>query len=239
MIPAFFITQAAAFAGLAILRPAGRTVSEMSGEKHADARIGSSRILRSPGMLLLFTGMLLCYLSYTAINNFQINIVESVGGGSSELGVSAFIASFAEVPIISAFIPLSRRFSFRTLFKVSCLFFFVRAVLTMIVPSVPFLYAVQTLQIMSHGLFTPASAYYINDLVGKDNMAEGQTLLGIFSFGLSGLVSNLLSGVMLDHFNVRSLMMILSVLAICGYILVSAAMRRIQRMTVDAVEERR
>ena len=62
-------------------------------------------------------------------------------------------------------------------------------------------------------------------------MAKGQTLLGIFTFGLSGLISSLLSGMILDRFNVRTLLIIMTFLAVAGFIITVSALRRIRALS--------
>lgn len=213
---AFFAGQALTFFALFLLKPAPQERSvRPSGEKHE-----KSSSVWQPGLLTLLIGMLLCYLSYTAITVFQVNIIESVGGGSRELGISVAIACIVELPIMAAFIPLSKRFSYASLLRLSCIFFLVRAVLMMFASSVYAVYALQTLTMMSHGLFIPASAYYINSITDDSAKATAQALIGIFSFGLSGLISNLVSGIILDYFSVKTMLALMSALAAIGLVMV-------------------
>lgn len=59
-------------------------------------------------------------------------------------------------------------------------------------------------------------------------MAKGQTLLGIFTFGLSGLISSLLSGIMLDHYSVLDLMRVLTLLAVTGFLTICISLKRLK-----------
>lgn len=59
-------------------------------------------------------------------------------------------------------------------------------------------------------------------------MAKGQTLLGIFTFGLSGLISSLLSGIMLDHYSVLDLMRVLTLLAVTGFLMICISLKRLK-----------
>ncbi|WP_259283320.1 MFS transporter [[Clostridium] scindens] len=78
------------------------------------------------------------------------------------------------------------------------------------------IYLSQCLQFFSYGLFVPASAYFINSVLPIQDKTKGQAALGIFTFGLSGLVSSVLSGVLLDHFTVRTMLALESGLAFIG-----------------------
>ena len=229
MTAVFFVSQVLVFAGLFLLRPASGKETGKAAAAEKKEETGPPKSIWQPGLLTLFIGMLLCYLSFTAITVFQVNILESVGGGSRELGISTFIASIAELPVMALFVPLSRRFSYRSLLRLSCAFFLVRVVLMLAVSSVYAVYAVQTLTMLSHGLFIPASAYYINSIIDPSANAAGQAYLGIFTYGLSGLISNLVSGIILDHFSVRSLLLLMVCLAVIGLCMVCWALERIRR----------
>lgn len=229
IIPSFFIVQALVFLSLTLLKPAARYGTATSGDPSVTEVRTSAELLRSePLILLLFTGILMMYLSYTAINNFHVNIIEAAGGGSRELGISTSIAAFLELPVMAAFIQLSRRFSYSSLLKFSCFFFVVKVLLMSFASSLISIYAIQSLQLLSYGLFVPASTYYINSVLSKADMAKGQTLLGIFTFGLSGLISSLLSGIMLDHYSVLDLMRVLTLLAVTGFLMICISLKRLK-----------
>lgn len=235
IIPAFMIVQMVVFFAMFIIKPAGRNqnrtcLSYAENKKRVGVSI-FALLRKRPEVLQFLCGILLMYLSYTAINNFHINIVGSVGGGSRELGISTSIAAFIELPAMSLFLPLSKRFSFERLLRFSCFFFIVKVALMCLAPSTHAIYAIQTLQLLSYGLFIPSSTYYINSILDESDMAKGQTLLGIFTFGLSGLISSLLSGMILDRFNVRTLLIIMTFLAVAGFIITVSALRRIRALS--------
>ena len=235
IIPAFMIVQMVVFFAMFIIKPAGRNqaqtyLSDAENKKRVDDSI-FALLGQRPEVFLLLFGILLMYLSYTSINNFHVNIIGSVGGGSRELGISTAIAAFIELPAMALFLPLSKRYSFEGLLRFSCFFFIVKVALLSLATSVHAVYAIQTLQLLSYGLFIPASTYYINAILGESDMAKGQTLLGIFTFGLSGLISSLLSGMILDRFNVRILLIIMTFLAVAGFVITVLALRRIRALS--------
>ena len=228
ILTAFFLIQGVSYLTLLFLTPVERpTAREDIPEQQPDTV--SQLFHKRPALLLLLTSILLMYLSYTAINNFHINIIESVGGGSRELGISTAIAAFVELPVMAAFLRLARRFSYGNMLRFSCAFFVIKVLLTAFAASVPAVYAAQCLQLLSYGLFIPASTYYINAVLGPANIAKGQTLLGIFTFGLSGLISGAMSGVLLEHFSVRTTLLIYTVLAATGFSGLLLAMRRVDK----------
>lgn len=171
---------------------------------------------RNPRLSLLFASILLIYISYTSVNNFHINIIKAAGGGSRELGISTSLAAMLELPAMAAFLPLTRKISCKNILRISCFFLFLKVFALAFADSTLQIYAVQCLQFLSYGLFTPASAYYINSLLPEKDKAKGQSALGVFTFGLSGLVASMLSGILLDHFSVAAMLLIESGMALAG-----------------------
>lgn len=175
-------------------------------------------LAKNPRLVLLFVCILMVYISYTSINNFHINIIEACGGKSGELGISTSIASIVELPAMAVFIPLSRKISYQSILRISCFFFFVKITVLTFADSILQIYAAQCLQFFSYGLFIPASAYYINSILPDNEKAKGQSALGIFTFGLSGLIASMLSGILLDHVTVRTMLSIESIIALIGMV---------------------
>ena len=74
------------FLGLFILSPAKRNLLFQKSRDTDGSSCGFVHLFtKRPCFLFLLVSILLVYISYTAINNFHINIIESVGGGSPEL----------------------------------------------------------------------------------------------------------------------------------------------------------
>lgn len=213
------------------IKPADRT-------KTASLRISNKKeqaeglpvfLMHNPNLLFLLISILFIYISYSSINNFQINILNTVGGGSKELGISSAIGAALELPAMALFLPLSRRISFEKILKISCFFFFAKVVCFSLATSVLQVYLAQCLQFASYGLFIPASTYYVNSILSDLDKTKGQSALGIFTFGLGGLIASLLSGTMLDHFSVHALLTIESVLALIGLIGVMIASNKLKK----------
>ena len=213
IFPAFFFAQCLMLLCLASLKPAD-TKSAVSNPPEEKCNAGEY----NPAILFLLISILFVYISYTSINNFHINIIESVGGGSQELGVSTSLAAMLELPAMALFLPVSKKISYRRLLYISCIFFFLKAFSLLFVSNVTGVYLSQCLQFFSYGLFVPASAYFMNSILPAQDKTKGQAALGIFTFGLSGLISSLLSGVLLDHFTVRTMLALESGLAFAGVI---------------------
>lgn len=169
-------------------------------------------------LLLLCISILLIYLSYTSINTFHINIITAAGGNEKTLGLSIFIAAMVELPAMAIFPIFCKRFSYRGLLCFSCAFFCLKVLLLLLSNNLIVVLISQFLQFFSYGLFTPASAYFINSILPAGSHAKGQTLLGIFTFGLSGLFSGLISGRIIDLFSLPTLLGLETILSLIGLV---------------------
>ena len=169
-------------------------------------------------LLVLFVSILLIYTSYTAANNFQINIIQSVGGTSRHYGISAAIGGYVELPATLLFMPISKRIGYKRLLGLSCFFFLVKIGAFTLATCVWQVYLAQCCQFLSYAFFTPAVAYYINSVLDVKDQSKGQALVGIFTIGLSGVISSLTSGLLLDIFGVHTLLIFECFLCLIGLI---------------------
>lgn len=212
---AFFVAESLFFLSLFAIRPVRRD-SVQKVEQEKDNFILFFR--RNPTILFLLLSILLVYTSYTSMTNFHINVITSVGGGSREMGISVSLASLLGLPAMAIFQPVSKKFSYRGLVCFSCTFFFLQIFSLLFAENIWGVYFSQCLQFFSYGLFIPASTYYLNTILTDNDKAKGQSALGIFTFGLGGLFSSLLGGILLDAFPVKTLIAVECCIAFIGLV---------------------
>lgn len=187
--------------------------------------------LTNVNLWLLFVSILLIYSCYNAGNNYHINIIQALGGGSKELGVSDAIMAVVELPAMAAFLPLSRKFSYRRIMCFSLACFVIKVLLFAIATQIYQIYVAQVLQLFSYGLFIPSSAYYINDILGEHRRGRGQALLGVFTSGLSGLLTSPFVGLILDHYPVKTMLLFVGSIASFAVLGAIYSTGRIARVT--------
>jgi PPP family 3-phenylpropionic acid transporter len=124
-------------------------------------------------------------------------IVEGIGGTADDFGSITAFTSMIEIPALVCFSRLQKRFSVRSLLLFSAVFLIVRVLVICYAPNIAWLYVAGALQILSYGLFAPATVYYVNDIVGEANRNKGQTLLST-AFCISAVLGSLIGGNMLS-----------------------------------------
>ena len=180
----------------------------------------------------VFTLMLIaCFfgmMGVMPISNFLVSLVNSHGGGSTALGVAQFLMAASELPSALVFGLLQKKMSSAKILLISIIFMVVKPLLILASGSLGMLLAVQPVQMLGYGLFTPTSVYFVNDSVPPADRVLGQTLMMAFSNGMGGVVGNLFAGRILDWAGVDG-MLTACVLSICVGAVLAQCSLRVQR----------
>ena len=165
----------------------------------AEQAVGFGEFARRNGRFMLLLGSVaLLYFSHTLINTYTIQIVKHVGGSNADMGIASAIGGFLELPAMALFPLLMQRVKHAgTILKWSGVFFALKALLTLLAPSVGWIYAAQCLQFFAYAMFTPASVYYVNQVIRGADKVKGQAGVTM-ALGVSGMIGNFLGGFMLD-----------------------------------------
>jgi PPP family 3-phenylpropionic acid transporter len=128
----------------------------------------------------------------------MIQIIENVGGSSADMGMANSIAAIVELPAMALFPLLYMRIhNAGLLMKLSGVAFIIKTVVTLLAPSVFWVNVSMSLQFFAYAMFIPASVYYVNEVISSADQNKGQALMGMV-MGISGLLGNILGGLMLD-----------------------------------------
>ncbi len=138
------------------------------------------------------------FFSHVTISTFMIQIIEHAGGSSADMGVANSIAAVVELPAMALFPLLYKKVhNAGLLMKLSGVAFLVKTLVTLLAPNVFWVNASMLLQFFAYAMFIPASVFYVNEVIRGVDQNKGQALMGMV-MGISGLLGNILGGVMLD-----------------------------------------
>lgn len=169
---------------------------------------------------LFLVGVAMIYYSHSLINTYLINIMENVGGNSSDMGISLSIAAALELPTMALFYIILRKVKCSNLLKIGAFFFLVKVGATFLATNVFMVHFAQSIQLFAFALFTPATIYYVNDIVGENDRIKGQSMLGIAYLGISGTVANVTGGRILDTFGVSHMLLLGGLVTAIGFVLI-------------------
>lgn len=190
--------------------------TDISDQKRNKVSLSMMSFLKKYKRFTIFVlGTALVFVPHILINSFMIQIIESIGGSSSEMGTATFLAAITEIPIMFAFSKLMRQVNCGTLLKISAVMFTIKHLMTYLAPSISLFYMAQLLQIGAFGLYAPASVYYVNHIINKDDLVKGQAMV-TNALTLGSILASLVGGVLLDYVDPKSVLLFGGIVSIIG-----------------------
>lgn len=163
---------------------------------------------------LLLVGVVLLYIGHNALSNCMYQIAVYKGDGNAQ-GTALLIAAFVELPTMFLFAKLLKLAKCERWLCLSCVFFTLRLVLTLLLPGVYGLYAAQLAQMFGFALFAVSSVYYVGMVIDKRDVVKGQTYLAVANT-LGCLIAHFLGGALIDGVGVGMALAIFTALSILG-----------------------
>lgn len=131
------------------------------------------------GLLVLCLGIILIFISHSAINTYMIQILQKIGKGNQELGQVMAYTAILEFFVMVGFSRFVKGRDCGNIMRFTAIFFVLKAVLVPLAPNLPMIYAAFLTQIFSFALFTPASVYYANAILPAGDKVKGQAMITI------------------------------------------------------------
>ena len=135
------------------------------------------------------------------------------------MGIAAGIAAVLELPVMMAFTFMIRKTSSGNLLKISCMFFTLKAFVTLLAPGIGWVYFAQIIQMGGYALSVPASVYYTNSLIRPKDRAKGQAYMTVTNT-IGSVFGSPIGGIILDAYGVRALLFAATLVAFVGTIIV-------------------
>lgn len=197
----------------------GRNIPEARESHPQPVEVSSlfSFFLRYRWYCLSLIGVLLLAMFHSMTENYLIAIMGRLGGDSRHVGVALFVATVTEAAVLVFFDRIRRRISDHWLLRYAAFSFLLKSVLMLIAPSIPFLYAVQLLQMTSYAFLSPVQVYYASEKVAPADMVKGQAFITA-SYTLGCAMGNLVGGVLMESFGVVAILVAGVVIAALGTI---------------------
>ena len=164
---------------------------------------------------LLMLGLMLMWFTYRLFDNFLINIVRNVGGGTQDMGnLNAFMAVL-ELPAMFLYARIAKRQSASRSIRIALVFLAVKALCIALSTTLPMLFAAHSVQAVSYALLTPAQVDYTNKIIPRKDATRGQSLSYAVST-VGGIFATFFGGRMYDTLGVRPTLMIGVAVSVIG-----------------------
>lgn len=168
---------------------------------------------------IVLIGWILLYISHVLLNSFTFQIVEAKGGGSSEMGFSMALASLIELPPLFLFVHMVKKVRCDIWFRISGIFFMLKALGTLLAPSILPFYFVQILQMGGWALITVSSVYYVNSIMEEQDAIKGQAYMTM-TYTLGSVLAAMMGGVLIDKAGVNAMLIFATAAAFIGMVIV-------------------
>jgi len=159
------------------------------------------------------------------IVNFLVNLVNDRGGDSGDLGLALFLMAASELPGAIFFQWLWKKTNIEKVMLASVVFMALKPLLFLFCRDLRLLLALQPIQMLGYGLFTPGNVYYANENVPPEDRVQGQSLKMVATNGLSGVIGNLIAGGIIDRSGVDAMLLFCFFSGAVGIVLAFWAIR--------------
>lgn len=187
---------------------------------------------RYPWFMVMLLAALLMSTSHNMVNTYLMQIIQSMGGNSSHLGVALAIQAVVEVPVLFCFSLLLRRFSPSMLMVISAAGYVLKALCYTVAGNIPMIYFNQLFQMCSFAIYASASVYYAAGAVLPEDRTTGQAFMT--SMMAAGTVTgSFIGGLLLDYCGLSVLLWSNVAVAFVAFILAGFSARKAPSAAVE------
>lgn len=170
-------------------------------------------LTHNPSYTLMLCAVFFAMTAVLPIVSFMVNIVTDRGGTTGDLGTALFLMAASELPAAFLFQFLWPRLGTRRMLTAAVFFMAVKPLAFLLATTLTGTLAVQPIQMLGYGLFTPASVYFASENVSLVDRVRGQSLMMMASNGMGGVAGNFFAGFFIDWGGVNAM---LAFCLVCG-----------------------
>lgn len=220
MIPIGILCSFGAVTLLVLVYPVERgNVCEKASGAVRQSATGLAFINRYQNFMVTIAGLSLIYMGHALINTFTLQIMESKGGGSAEMGIATFVSATVELIIMLLFVKAEKMVGLKRLIQISGLAFTVKIVASLFCTSAIQFYGVQTLQFFGWGIMAVGIIYYVNQIMEPMDVVKGQAYATL-AYTMGSVLSSFMGGFLIDWFGIGVMLTVGAVLSGIGSVII-------------------
>lgn len=206
-------------------------MNDMAPARSSHQRRSERAGLTSPVFLLFLIASTSFSLNAVMNGSFMLQIMQDLGGGSTEYGLATSIPAILEFPAMLLFSRFSKRFGNERLLVFAGWAWFVKNGMILLARSPEAIYAAQLLQFVSYAFFIPAVVDYIAKILPAESFLKGQSLYGS-AYTIGSVIAVFFGGTLLDLFGVRTTLTMAQAFSLLGALLLMISVRLSRRQHV-------
>ena len=143
------------------------------------------------------------------------------------MGFVMSLCAWVELPPMFLFSYMLKKAGSDVWYRLCGVFMAVKAVASLLAPSMSVYYLVQVLQLAGWGLIAIAPVYYVNQVIGAEDAIKGQAYMGM-SYTVATVLASLAGGWLIDVAGVPVMLAVASFAGVAGAMVVIMFTERIQ-----------
>lgn len=199
-----------------------KVVQSVRADQEERAVSHTSFVRKYPAFCVMTVGCAILLSVHNLNGTFLIQILERVGGDSSNLGTALAIAAVLEVPVLFFFTHIVKRVPESWLLVISGIAYVGKSLILMLAPNVGMIYVAQLMQPFSYALYASANVYFTNRCMDEEDAATGQALMSMTS-PIGSVAGNLLGGWLIDQSGIPLMLEVTCVIAVAAAVVIAAA----------------
>ena len=164
-------------------------------------------------------GIIALFFGNVIQENFTLQIVQGIGGDTSDMGVVILLLCVCEMPAMIAFHKLKIRFSYVFLLRLSAVFFTIKIFVMYLADSMVVFYLAQLCQITGYGLLFPAMVSFIDAIMDKGEALRGQAMFTV-AITLGNIIGSVAGGMILDLCSSKMLLLTGTLVSAAGTLII-------------------
>lgn len=220
VVPMAIMATAAGFFAANVLFPfeKSRHSSPQKRKEKKDSGSFGSFFKRYRDYLISLAGCVCLSFGHVYVNSFLLQIVQSKGGGSGDMGNIMSLTAAVELIVMFGYGYMVRKRPSAFWFRISGIFFTLKVLSTLLIPSLGGLYFALLFQPMGWGLIQVSCVYFINDIMAPEDKIKGQALF-TSSHMVATVLGSITGGFLLDHGGVARMLMVGTTVSAIGTVL--------------------
>jgi MFS transporter, PPP family, 3-phenylpropionic acid transporter len=175
-------------------------------------------LLRYPAFTLMLLASLLMLTSHNIVNTYLLQILQSLGGDSSQLGITMAIQAVVEIPILFSFSKLIKYFRPTSLMLIAAIGYALKATFYAVSSNIPMIYITQFTQMCSFAIFASASVYYTSERIAEEDQITGQAYMTSM-IAAGTVLGSLIGGWVLEFSDMTTMLSVNVIVSIFGVLL--------------------
>lgn len=198
--------------------------SEAISKDDAEATPLLEFIVKNKRFSIYNIGVSLVFYMHMVMTTYLIQIVENVGGDSSNMGFSLGLAAALELPAMIGFSFIVKKIKVQTLLRISAVSFTAKALVMTLATNPGMIYAAQIIQMTAFALYIPSSVYYVGHLFKNSDMNKGQSM-STMTLTVGSFFSSLFTGYLIDKYSLNTMMWISLAVSVVGTVIMIATIQ--------------